>query len=155
VRSFLRELILEIVNRGELHSRDRVHASLCRLLIVELSSASAMAANVSLPRDPRAAAIARELVANPGLRVTLRSMCASAGLSVRTLERLFRKETGIDFETWRRQLRLMRAVEMLVGGQSVKEVAFAVGYQQPSAFVEAFRKVYCTTPKRWVSALTE
>ena len=30
----------------------------------------------------------------------------------------------------------MKGIELLVGGASVKEAAFAVGYRQPSAFVE-------------------
>ncbi len=150
VRPLLRELIVEIVSRGELRARDRVHEALCRLLIAELTSASSVATTVSLPKDPRAIAIAQQFVANPGLRMALSTLCASAGVGVRTLERLFRKETGLDFESWRRQLRLMKAVEMLIGGCSVKEVAFSVGYRHPSSFVEAFRSVYGTTPKRWM-----
>jgi transcriptional regulator GlxA family with amidase domain len=153
VRPLLRELIVEIVNRGELHARNRVHEALYRLLIAELTSASPVATTVSLPKDARAIAIARQFVTDPGCRTTLSSLCTSAGVSVRTLERVFRKETGLDFESWRRQLRVMRAVEMLIGGRSVKEVAFAVGYRQPSAFVEAFRSVYCTTPKKWMTLL--
>jgi AraC-like DNA-binding protein len=155
VRPLLRELIVEIVHRGELRTKDRVHEALCRLLIAELTGASSVATTVSLPKDPRAMAIARQLVRNPGLRMSLSTLCASAGVGVRTLERLFRKETGLDFESWRRQLRLMRAVEMLIGGCSVKEVAFAVGYRRPSAFVAAFRSVHGATPKRWMLLLTK
>jgi AraC-like DNA-binding protein len=59
----------------------------------------------------------------------------------------------MNFETWRRQARLMKAVELLVSGCAVKEVAFAVGYKQPSAFVEMFRMALGATPKAWVAAL--
>jgi AraC-like DNA-binding protein len=72
---------------------------------------------------------------------------------VRTLERIFRREVGAGFEGWRRQARLMRAIELLVSGHSVKEVSFAVGYQHPSAFVALFRETFGTTPKAWISAL--
>jgi len=47
----------------------------------------------------------------------------------------------------------MRAVELLVSGSAIKEVAFAVGYHQSSAFVEMFRRTLGTTPKAWISAL--
>ena len=60
----------------------------------------------------------------------------------------------MSFESWRRQARLMKAVELLVSGCAVKEVAFEVGYQQPSAFVEMFRAALGATPKAWVAALT-
>ena len=75
------------------------------------------------------------------------------GVNVRTIERLFRKEVGLDFESWRRQLRLMKSVELLIAGLSVKEVAFRVGYRQSSAFVEAFRRTLGVAPKKWVAAL--
>ena len=47
----------------------------------------------------------------------------------------------------------MKALELLVSGQSVKEVAFRIGYRQPSAFVEMFRRTLGTTPKAWIAAL--
>jgi len=70
-------------------------------------------------------------------------------VSVRTIQRIFRKDIGIDFESWRRQVRLTKAVELLVSGRSVKEVAFSVGYRQASAFVETFRRTFGMTPKAW------
>jgi len=72
---------------------------------------------------------------------------------VRTMQRIFRREVGSDFEFWRRQVRLMKAVELLVSGSTVKEAAFAVGYQQPTAFVSMFRSILGATPKAWVQAL--
>ena len=45
--------------------------------------------------------------------------------------------------------RLTKAVELLVACYSVKQVAFAIGYSQPSAFVEAFRRTFGVTPKVW------
>ncbi|HUH62294.1 MAG TPA: helix-turn-helix domain-containing protein, partial [Terracidiphilus sp.] len=50
-------------------------------------------------------------------------------------------------------VRLMKAIELLVTGSSVKETAFAIGYNQPSAFVEAFRRMFGSTPKAWCVAL--
>lgn len=80
-------------------------------------------------------------------------MCAAAGVSVRTLERTYRREVGTDFECWRRQVRLMKAIELLVAGRRVKEVAFLVGYQHPGAFVTLFRATFGATPKAWISVL--
>ncbi len=59
----------------------------------------------------------------------------------------------MSFEFWRRQVRLMKAIELLVEGSPVKAVAAEVGYRQPSAFVEFFRLTLGMTPKAWVSAL--
>jgi AraC-like DNA-binding protein len=108
---------------------------------------------VTLPRESRALAVAQAVLANPAHAKTLAALCADAGASVRTIERAFQKDTGAGFESWRRQVRLMKAVELLVSGFSVKEVAFGVGYSQPSAFVEMFRRSLGTTPKAWMVAL--
>jgi AraC-like DNA-binding protein len=50
-------------------------------------------------------------------------------------------------------MRLMKGIELLVAGRSVKTVAAEVGYRQPSAFVELFRQSLGMTPKTWVTAL--
>jgi AraC-like DNA-binding protein len=59
----------------------------------------------------------------------------------------------MSFEFWRRQVRLMKAIELLVEGSPVKEAAAEVGYRQPSAFVKLFRQTLGMTPKAWASAL--
>ena len=112
-----------------------------------------MPTSVTLPKDTRARAIADTVIGNPAGRPSLAAMCDSAGASVRTIQRVFRREVGSDFEFWRRQVRLMKAVELLVSGRSVKEVSFALGYRQPTAFVEMFRGVLGTTPRAWIQAL--
>jgi AraC-like DNA-binding protein len=50
-------------------------------------------------------------------------------------------------------MRLMKGIELLVAGGSVKTVAAEVGYRQPSAFVELFRQTLGMTPRAWVAAL--
>lgn len=153
VGSFLRELILEIVRVGQLRQRNRVECALRVILVSELQRATPVPSLVRLPRDPRAGAVAQAMLENPAIRTPLKAICATAGVSVRTLQRIFLKEVGTDFEYWRRQVRLMKAIELLAAGRSVKEVAFAVGYQHPSAFVALFRSTFATTPKAWIAAL--
>jgi len=106
-----------------------------------------------MPKDARALAVAQALIANLSHNPALESLCAAAGASVRTIERVFRSEVGTDFATWRRQARLLKAVELLVAGSQVKHAAFATGYRQPSAFVEMFRRTFGATPKAWVASL--
>jgi AraC-like DNA-binding protein len=154
VGSLLRELIFEIVRVGQLRYRNKIECALRDLLIAELMRATPVPTVVVFPKDSRAAKVAQAVIAAPAVRVSLQSMCSSAGLSVRTLERVFLREVGTDFECWRRQVRLMKAVELLVAGSSVKEASFAVGYQQPTAFVALFRSTFGTTPKAWTSALS-
>jgi AraC-like DNA-binding protein len=153
IGSFLRELILEIVRVGQLRQRNRVECALRDILVSQLQRATPVPTLVVLPRDSRASAVAQAVLQNPAIHTPLKAICASAGVSVRTLQRIFLREVGTDFEYWRRQVRLMKAVELLAAGRSVKEVAGAAGYQHPSAFVALFRSTFATTPKAWISAL--
>jgi AraC-like DNA-binding protein len=152
VTPLLRELILEAVRIGQLHARNPLDRALRDLIVAQMESASPLPASLTLPKDPRAQAVAQALLANQSHNPSLASLCAAAGASVRTIERLFRREVGADFATWRRQARLMKAVELLAGGSAIKDVAFETGYRQPSAFVEMFRRTFGTTPRAWVSA---
>ena len=153
VPPLLRELIVETVRIGALRSRDRLEAAMRDLLLLQIRIASPIPTFVTMPRDSRALALAQALIADPSVSLSLDLLCSRAGVSKRTMERIFQREVGMSFETWRRQARLMKAVELLVSGNSVKEVAFAVGYKQSSAFVEMFHSALGATPKAWVAAL--
>lgn len=153
VGAFMRELIFAVMRAGHLRYRDRVESALRELLVAELKRASPLPTQVELPQDSRGLEVARRVLADSTPRVPLKQLCQSAGVSVRTLERIFQREVGLDFESWRRQVRLMRAVELLVEGRSVKETAFLVGYHQPGAFLALFKATFATTPKAWIADL--
>lgn len=153
VRPLLRELIVEVVRMGRLGLRDAIERALYALLVAELKRASSVPVFVELPKDRRALRVAQAVVADPSAHTSVASLCGEAGISVRTLQRTFRKETGIDLESWRRQLRLMRGIELLTAGHSVKEVAARVGYQQSSAFVTLFRRTFGSTPRVWLTEI--
>jgi AraC-like DNA-binding protein len=151
VRPFLRQLIVEIVAIGGLQARRSLHRAFREMLVTELGAASPVPTGVSLPDDARAGAVARAVLEGGQFTSPLASLCGSAGVSVRTAQRLFRKELGVDFETWRRQVRLMKAIERMAGGESVKAAAFHVGYREPSTLVALFHRIFGMPPRAWMS----
>jgi AraC-like DNA-binding protein len=153
VTTLLRELIVEAVRIGKLHSRNPHHRTIRDLIVRQLHDSTSVPIFVVLPSDARALSVAQSTMAELAAGPSLAELCADAGASVRTIERAFKRDVGLSFETWRRQARLMKAIELLVAGHAVKEVAYEVGYRQPSAFVEMFRHTMGTTPKAWASAL--
>jgi AraC-like DNA-binding protein len=153
VTPLLRELIVEAVRIGQLRWSNALHAALRDLIVAELHRASPVPSFVTLPRDRRAQSVAHAVMQNRDAGAPLQALCETAGASVRTIERIFRREVGLSFEAWRRQFRLMKAIELLVAGGAVKEVAFQTGYRQPSAFVQMFRRTLGSTPKAWISSL--
>ena len=154
VSALLRELIVETVRLGKLKTRDKSDSALRDVLVAQIDKASPVPTMLAMPKDFRARALAESVIASPHQAAALDLQCGKFGISLRTMQRLFRREVGTDFETWRRQARLMKAVEFLAAGRSIKATAFAVGYRQPSTFVAMFRRSLGMTPKAWISALT-
>ncbi len=155
VTPLLRELVLEAVRLRRLRAKNEYERALRDMLMAQLKEASPMPTFIRMPEEARALRVARGAMEDAGRSRSLAVLSKQAGASVRTIQRIFRKETGTDFESWRRQLRLTKAVELLVAGRSVKEVAFSVGYRQPSAFVETFRRTFGSTPRAWARELAE
>jgi AraC family transcriptional regulator len=87
----------------------------------------------------------RELGEPPSL-AELAKLC---GLSVRQLTRGFRASFQRSIGEHVALRRLEQAKLLLASGQSVKEVAYAVGFATPSSFIVAFRRATGDTPKQF------
>ena len=152
VAPLLRELILHIVRLGMLDADRAEHARMEGLLVDLLAEAETVPLQLPQPRDPRAQAFAKRILAEPGSEATLAELARDVGASLRTLQRLFLAETGLALESWRGRARMQQAVVALSGGASVTETALDAGYQSPSAFIAAFKRTFGVTPARYRAA---
>jgi AraC-like DNA-binding protein len=73
-------------------------------------------------------------------------LARQCGLGSRTLERLFRAETGMRFGLWRQKAKLLESVRVLVEGGSVTDAALESGYSSVSAYIAAFKQTFGCTP---------
>jgi len=151
----LRELILHATAQGQLHRDVAEHRRLVDFLLDQLRVLPVVPLELPMPRDPRALRVARRLREEPGEQAPIQRLARGAGASRRTLERLFRRETGMPLGRWRQQARLLHAMRLLASGESVTSIALEVGYQSPSAFIEAFSSALGTTPGRYYKAHVE
>lgn len=127
--------------------RQRAEAVLMDALVPAATSTIA----VPLPSDARALAIARRILADPGDPRTLAEHGRETGASTRTLLRIFLRETGLPFSTWKTHARLQAAVGHLAEGSTVSQAAYLVGYSTPSAFIAAFHRLTGQTPGAYFS----
>src|SRR5215472_12386319 len=104
VAPLLRELIIEAVRLRRLRLRNLLETALRDLLAAQLANATAAPIGLTMPSESRALAVAQLIVHNLAETRSLASLCADAGVGVRTAQRIFRRELGIDIDTWRRQL---------------------------------------------------
>jgi AraC-like DNA-binding protein len=149
VSPLLRELILHILKFGMLAPAQPEHDRLAGLLMDLLASAPPEPLFLPLPRDPRARNLAERLQDHPDSDDDLGRLARDAGASLRTLQRLFPRETGLTLEAWRQRARLIHAAARLSGGASVTTAAFDCGYQSVGAFIAAFRRQFGVTPGRY------
>jgi len=146
VSPLLRELILRVAEMAALDSRVAVEARLMSVLMDELDAAQIEPLLLPLPADARARTAADDVMKNPADGATAESLARRCGLSTRTLERLFRAETGMRFGLWRQKVRLLESVRVLVGGGSVTDAALESGYSSVSAYIAAFKQTFGCTP---------
>lgn len=125
---------------------------LAALLVHEIASASAEPLCMPVPDDERIALLAAHLRDNPSDTSTLSIWADRLGMSDRTLIRHIRRQTGQSFRELRRQARIMASLERLALGDSVTNVALDVGFESPSAYIQAFRSVTGKTPGRYLTS---
>ncbi|MDF5755080.1 helix-turn-helix transcriptional regulator [Spongiactinospora sp. TRM90649] len=106
--------------------------------------------DVPEPTDERVRTVASALLADPADPRGLEAHARAAGVSRRTMTRLFARDTGMSFDHWRTQVRLRAALPLLAEGRPVSRVAHDVGYATSSAFLAAFRRTVGTTPRRYL-----
>jgi AraC family transcriptional regulator len=80
---------------------------------------------------------------------TLAELADLCGLSVRQLTRGFKVSRGCSIGDYVEQRRMESAKRLLMTGQSVKEIAFALGFASPSSFTFAFRRSVGISPSQF------
>lgn len=90
--------------------------------------------------------ICKAILETPQQPLQLEVWSAALGVSARTLERNFLKQTGLNMRRWRLRARLLQALPLLERGDSVTNVALSCGYESTSAFIASFRQFFGKTP---------
>jgi AraC-like DNA-binding protein len=85
-----------------------------------------------------------------GERLTLLEIARAAGVSTRSLARLFRKEVGTSVVEFILRRRIARARDLLQGtDHSCSEIAFEAGFGSVQHFNRVFRRLEETSPREW------
>jgi AraC-like DNA-binding protein len=132
ISPLLRELILAACEQQVMWDKAGPVHHVVALALHEIRRAVTRPISVPACRDARLQRVTDALLANPA---DARGAFAEiAGASARTLARLFRRETGMSFRTWRRQSRLTEALTSPTRGAAPARAAAGVGYSSGPAF---------------------
>ncbi|ROS00261.1 AraC family transcriptional regulator [Sinobacterium caligoides] len=121
------------------------------LFIEEFASAKDSHLNLPLPHDYRLQSWLETINAPDFMAPTLNDLSERVGASAKTITRIFNKETGMSYQSWRQQWRLLGAIELLSNEVRVNEVADRLGFSSDSAFISFFRQQTGCTPLAYFS----
>jgi AraC-like DNA-binding protein len=149
ISPLLRELIRAAMEVRQPCAPGTRDGRVMRLILDELRALPVLPLHLQQPTDVRLLRICERLQQQPDDASTMAEWAERLAVDVKTIQRLFVKETGMTFGQWRQQARLLRALELLATGEKVIEVALALGYDSPSAFATMFRKQFDQTPSQF------
>jgi transcriptional regulator GlxA family with amidase domain len=83
---------------------------------------------------------------------SIANLAMHVSLSPAHLQRLFKRQTGLQLGSLVIERRLQKAAELLIQTNlSIKEIAHTVGYRHHSSFVRAFQRRFSQAPKHYRS----
>jgi len=151
VSPLLKALIVEAAAIEGEEDRDGYAGRVTDLILDQLRRASPLPGALPWPRGESSLAVLCEaLYADPADPRGPQAWGRELGMSERTLARRFEAEMGMSLRSWRRRLRLFKAIELLGGGLDVTRTAMELGYGSTSAFVYAFRTEMGCSPQAYL-----
>ncbi|PHM74746.1 AraC family transcriptional regulator [Xenorhabdus kozodoii] len=120
-------------------------ANLLAVFFDELREARREPTLLPLPFDRRLTQLSLEQ-----LPPSLHRLATYIGASEKTITRIFQRETGMNYQQWRQQWRLVKAVELLAQNKTLSYIAQELGFANDSAFVTFFRKMMGKPPREYM-----
>ncbi len=139
---------------GKLHLESLALELLAQLLTLgtEQTFAPAEGWQKNTPAVEMAVDILRQEWAAPP---TISSLARRVGTNECYLKKGFRIQTGRSIGQYIRELRMSNALELLETGRySILEVAYSIGYSNPSQFSAAFKRFYGEAPSYYLSEVS-
>ncbi|PHM39471.1 putative transcriptional regulator [Xenorhabdus mauleonii] len=127
------------------HQGRGVH--LLALFFDEIRKARREPTLLPLPVDRRLLNLSFEQLPPP-----LQILATYIGASEKTITRIFHRETGMNYQQWRQQWRLVKSIELLAQHKTLSYVAQEVGFTNDSAFVTFFRKAMGRPPREYMTS---
>jgi two-component system response regulator YesN len=123
---------------------------ICKESLIDCAMVEASTRKRMDPRISVALRLIEERYHDPGL--SLGKMAGDLNLSISHLSRLFKENTGLGFRSYLRQIRMLRAEDLLISTfLSIKEVSAKVGYKYVSDFDHHFKEDHGRRPGEYRS----
>ncbi|WP_433706523.1 helix-turn-helix domain-containing protein [Paraburkholderia sacchari] len=153
VGPIFRAILADFALRNVASAKTREDRRLMHVLLDQIRRAPVCKTYLPCASTPLMETILSQLQRDPGDDRTVSDWAKEYNVTERTLTRMCQRELGMPLGEWRQRLRFLRALRALETRQDVKEIAFDLGYSNPSAFIVMFRKLSGKTPQQYRSEL--
>lgn len=137
-----RELILALASKSDAQRLEPATQRLTQVLFDELPQQPQEQMQLPVSDHPKIRRMVATMAKEPAQWQTLGQWASIFAMSERNLARLVVKETGLSFRRWRHQLQLILALQALIDGRNVQQVAQMLGYDSTTAFITMFKKAW-------------
>jgi len=144
VTPLLHELINNLIQQTGKQAKQ--YEAVCTLIYSELNKADIIPLGVPEPKEKRLKCLCDRFFAQPTQQITLQQLCSQAGISLSTASRLFKQQLGVGFNQWKQQVILAKAMTLVAQKMPITQVAYELGYANPSVFSAMVNKLVGMTP---------
>lgn len=124
------------------HTIIQPHANIARQILALIEDAPRVNDNLPTPTSEPARRISEAVRFNPGDDRSAVELAAFVHTSLRSVQRHFSAETGMNLQQWRTSVRVIAGAELLRSGSTLSAVAARTGYADVSSFCRAFKSHY-------------
>ena len=116
--------------------------------------AQALQLYIPVPADSRLRAITDHILDQYSSDIRIEQLSELAPVSLRSLERIFKKETGLTLNKYLQMVRIIKSLELLSTNEfTVSEIAFKVGYNSLQAYTNSFQSVMKQRPTDFLKTI--
>lgn len=106
------------------------------------------ALQIPVPSDQRLISVCDYINANYQYHLNLDVLATKAAISIRSLQRIFKKETGITLQKYMQLIRILKSIALIDSKRyTLTQIAYMVGYQSLSAFTSSYGTIMKQGPK--------
>lgn len=150
ISPLIKELILYLSQQRILDQLESENQKIASVLVDQLSKMLPTFYNFSLPSEKVLQEIALEWLNKPTKYKYISDMAYECSVSSKTLSRKIKKNIGMNFSDWKKQLHIVVALQRLYEGYSVEWVSDYLGYESTSTFIIFFKRIFKCSPKKYI-----
>lgn len=104
---------------------------------------------IPIPKDHRLIDVCEYVNRNYKYNSEIEELARIAKISERSLQRIFKAETGITLKKYLQIIRILKSIELIDENQyTLSEIAYKIGYKSLSAFTTSFKDIMKMSPRR-------